>query len=122
MTRSQRQTGFSLVEMLAALAILAISGVALMNAMTTSTRAAQLTQDLTLAQITAQNMLSEQLINDRAPLRERRGDYELGGRSFIWTLEIETTSQPNLVRLRLVVADPQTEDVLYVLETLRRVV
>jgi len=122
MTRSQRQTGFSLVEMLAALAILAISGVALMNAMTTSTRAAQLTQDLTLAQITAQNMLSEQLINDRAPLRERRGNYELGGRSFIWTLEIETTSQPNLVRLRLVVADPQTEDVLYVLETLRRVV
>lgn len=115
------QAGFSLIEMLAALTILALAGVALMNALTTSTRSAALAQEMTLAQIAAQNLISEQILDtDPGQMRERSGEYALGGRNFVWTLEIEATGQPDLVRLRLVVSDPETEAVYQALETLRR--
>jgi len=117
---SDEQAGFSLVEMLAALAILAMSGVALMNALTTSTRAASLSEQMTLAQLAAQNVLSEQLLEVDQPLRARSGAYDLAGRSYDWILEIEATDQPSLVRVRLVMSDPETEEVYQVLETLRR--
>ena len=115
------QSGFSLIEMLAALTILALAGVALMNALTTSTRAAALAREMTLAQIAAQNLLSEQILDsDPGQMRERTGEYELGGQAFAWALEIESTGQPDLVRLRLVISDPETEAVYQALETLRR--
>ena len=116
-----RQAGFSLIEMLAALTILALAGVALMNALTTSTRSATLAREMTLAQIAAQNLLSEQILDtDPGQMRERSGEYALGGLSFTWVLEIEATGQPDLVRLRLVISDPETEAVYQALETLRR--
>ena len=115
------QAGFSLIEMLAALTILALAGVALMNALTTSTRSATLAREMTLAQIAAQNLLSEQILDtDPGQMRERTGEYALGGLNFTWVLEIEATGQPDLVRLRLVVSDPETEAVYQALETLRR--
>lgn len=119
-TGARRERGFSLVEVLAALAILALSGVALMNALTTSTRAAFESRQMTLAQIAAQNVLSEQLLEVRQPLRERSGIYTLSEREFEWSLEIDNTDQPNLVLVRLIVSDPDTETVYQVLETLRR--
>lgn len=119
-TQVERSGGFSLVEMLAALAILALSGVALMNALTTSTRAAILSEQMTLAQIAAQNVLSVNLLEVNQPLRERSGVYEMAGREFQWSLEIDATDQPNLVLVRMIVSDPETEEVLQVLETLRR--
>ena len=54
--RAQRQDGFSLIEMLAALAILALAGIVLMNALSTSARSATLAREMTLAQIAAQNL------------------------------------------------------------------
>jgi general secretion pathway protein I len=115
------QAGFSLIEMLAALTILALAGVALMNALTTSARSAALAREMTLAQIAAQNLLGEQILDtDPDQMRERTGEYALGGLNFSWTLEIEATGQPDLVRLRLVVSDPETESVYQALETLRR--
>ena len=119
-TGARRERGFSLVEVLAALAILALSGVALMNALTTSTRAAFESRQMTLAQIAAQNVLSEQLLEVRQPLRERSGTYTLSEREFEWSLEIDNTDQPNLVLVRLIVSDPDSETVYQVLETLRR--
>ncbi|WP_273146310.1 type II secretion system minor pseudopilin GspI [Oceanicaulis alexandrii] len=117
----RRQAGFSLIEMLAALTILALAGVALMNALTTSTRSATLAREMTLAQIAAQNLLSEQILDtDPGQMRERTGEYALGGLNFSWRLEIEATGQPDLVRLRMVVSDPETEAVYQALETLRR--
>ena len=77
------QAGFSLIEMLAALTILALAGVALMNALTTSARSATLAREMTLAQIAAQNLLSEQILDtDPGQMRERTGEYALGGLSF----------------------------------------
>lgn len=120
MNRSEH--GFSLVEMLAALAVLSIAGMALMNAMTTSTRAASLTSDAALAQIAAQNVLSTLLLEaDRSQaLRPADGEYALAERRFAWRLEVEPSGQPGLNRLRLVIEDAQTGRELQSLETLRR--
>lgn len=118
---ARAEQGFSLIEMLAALAILAMAGVALMNALTASTRSATLMQEMTLAQIAAQNLLGEVLLDagPGAP-RDQRGEYVLGEQSFAWALEVEDSGQPDLVRLRLVISEPDAETVLYTLETLRR--
>jgi len=118
---ARAQDGFSLIEMLAALAILALAGVALMNALSTSARSATLAREMTLAQIAAQNLLSEELLNaGPGPVRDQRGEYALGGQSFDWALEVDDAGQPDLLRLRLVISEADSEAVLYTLETLRR--
>ncbi|HBU61412.1 MAG: type II secretion system protein GspI [Oceanicaulis sp.] len=119
--RAQRQDGFSLIEMLAALAILALAGIALMNALSTSARSATLAREMTLAQIAAQNLLSEALLNaGPGAMRDQRGEYALGGQSFDWALEVDDAGQPDLLRLRLVISEADADTVLYTLETLRR--
>ena len=119
--RAQRQDGFSLIEMLAALAILALAGIALMNALSTSARSATLAREMTLAQIAAQNLLSEALLNaGPGAMRDQRGEYALGGQSFDWALEVDDACQPDLLRLRLVISEADADTVLYTLETLRR--
>lgn len=119
--RAQRQDGFSLIEMLAALAILALAGVALMNALSTSARSATLAREMTLAQIAAQNLLSEALLNaGPGAMLDQRGEYALGGQSFDWALEVDDAGQPDLLRLRLVISEADADTVLYTLETLRR--
>ncbi|WP_440958057.1 type II secretion system minor pseudopilin GspI [Oceanicaulis sp. LC35] len=118
---ARAQDGFSLIEMLAALAILALAGVALMNALSTSARSATLAREITLAQIAAQNLLSEALLNaGPGAMRDQRGEYALGGQSFDWALEVDDAGQPDLLRLRLVISEPDSDAVLYTLDTLRR--
>lgn len=100
----RREDGFSLIEMLAALAVLAIAGVALMNALTTSVRAASLAEDAALAGLAAENILSEQLATARgAAPGDRSGPYEIAGRRFDWRLETEPAGDPGLSRITLVV-------------------
>jgi len=118
-----RQSGFSLVEMLAVLAVLSIAGLALVNAMTTSVRTASLTVDAALARMAAHNLMSLAVleIDDMRASRSQDGDYTLAGRTFDWRFEVEPSGQPGLDRLRLVVLDARTGRELQRLETLRRV-
>jgi general secretion pathway protein I len=105
-----RDSGFSLIEMLAALAILSMAGVALMNALTNTTRAASLAEERALASMAANNVMSE-LIAERhlANLRDKNGVYELAGRTYDWTLDYEPTDSFELSALTLVITDPDTD-------------
>lgn len=105
-----RDGGFSLIEMLAALSVLAIAGMALTNAMTTSVRAAGLSQQVSLAGLAADNLLALNLAGeDGQALRDRSGIYELAGRSYHWRLEVEETADPQLDRITVVVEQDQRE-------------
>lgn len=100
-----RQAGFSLIEMLAALAVLAIAGVALTNAMTTSVRSAGFSQQASLAGLAADNLLALQLAGEGGQsLRDRGGAYELAGRRYDWRLDVEATADPELDRITLSVS------------------
>ena len=100
----RREAGFSLIEMLAALAVLAIAGVALMNALTTGLRAATMAEDAALAGLAAENLLSEHIARAAGdPPPDRSGPYEIAGRVFEYRLETGPSGDPGLVRVTLVV-------------------
>lgn len=104
---ARSETGFSLVEMLAALAVLSLAGLALMNAVTASGRSAIITHERTLGSIAAENVMNTAII-EANPLRgieDRRGTYELAGVSYDWVIEVEATPDPALRRVTLVVSD-----------------
>ena len=97
------EAGFSLVEMLAALAILAVAGLALMNAMTTGVRAAGLAQETALAGLAADNILALQMAGEGGPsLRARSGVYELAGVRYDWRLSIDAAPGASLDQVTLV--------------------
>ena len=107
-----RTSGFSLIEMLAALAVLAIAGLALTHAMTTSIRAAGFSQQVSLAGLAADNLLALNLAGEGGQaLRDRSGDYELAGRTYDWRLEVEATADPQLSRITLIVERDRREQV-----------
>lgn len=100
---ASRDAGFSLVEMLAALAVLAVAGLALMNAMTTGVRAAGLAQETALAGLAADNLLALQIAGDGGQvLRERSGAYALAGVEYDWRLEIDAAPSGGLDEVTLV--------------------
>jgi len=105
-----RTSGFSLIEMLAALAVLAIAGMALTSAMTSSIRAAGFSQQVSLAGLAADNLLALNLAGEGGrSLRDRTGVYEIAGRSYDWRLEVGETADPQLTRITLVVEQNQQE-------------
>jgi general secretion pathway protein I len=101
--RAHSQAGFSLVEMLAALAVLAVAGLALMNAMTTGVRAAGLAQETALAGLAADNILALQIAREGGQaLRARSGTYGLAGLDYEWRLSIEAAPGGRLDEVTLV--------------------
>ncbi len=108
MTRSEQ--GFSLVEVLAALSILAVAGIALANAMTSSVRAAGLARDVSLAGVAADNVMALNLAGDDGQtLRDRTGAYELAGITYDWSIDLEPTPDPSLTRVTVVIERDEVE-------------
>lgn len=101
-----RCDGFSLIEMLVALAVLSISGLALLNATQQATRGAQIIESRSLAALAAENILNTELI-ERAgqTLVSDSGHYTLAGRSYDWTLVVLPTTDTGLVRVELSVEE-----------------
>ncbi len=105
-----RDQGFSLVEVLAALTILALGGMALTNAMSTSLRSASIARDISLAGVAADNIMALNIAGEnRQTLRDRGGAYELGGTTYAWTLELEGTADPFLTRVTVIVEHEEQE-------------
>jgi len=103
----RRADGFSLVEMLAALAILSLAGVALMNAVTSAGRSAIHARERGLAAIAAENLMNTAVI-EASPIRgidDESGRYTLAGIDYDWRIEVEDTADPGLKRIILTVSD-----------------
>lgn len=102
-----RSEGFSLVEVLAALAVISIAGVALMNAVTQAGRSTVMARERALSQVAAENLMNQQILAIRPglELRESSGRYEIAGRVYSWTLDIVETEDPQLRALVLRLVD-----------------
>jgi len=99
---SQHARGFTLVEVLAALSILAIAALGLVKLMNESAIGYGGVHARALAAIVAENQLIEAVADPAAPvMSEVSGQAEAGGRTWQWTRITSATSNPDLVRIEV---------------------
>ena len=109
--RRARLAGFTLIEILVALAILAVALAAGMRSVAQSSDSASLLKQRTLALWVAQNRLAlAQLANPWPALGVRDGSVEQAGATFLWREQVTGTPNPGFRRIDITVADPARPD------------
>jgi general secretion pathway protein I len=106
-----RQRAFTLIEILVALAIVAVALAAGMRSVAQSSDSATLLKQRTLALWVAQNRLAlAQLANPWPALGVRDGTATQAGATFVWREQVTGTPNPGFRRIDISVADPARPD------------
>lgn len=101
----KRSGGFTLLEVLVALAIFAMVAASVLTATARSLQTAARLEDKTLAMWIADNRLTElQLAQSPVADGREQGELEFAGRRWQWQSEVEATSEPDMRRVTLWVA------------------
>lgn len=106
--RRAGREGFSLIELLVALAVFSLAAVALLNLAGESTRTAASLEERVLAGVVADNQAVEAVATEAPPAPGlSEGVQEAGGRSWRWTRLIAGTADPDILRIevRVTLAD-----------------
>lgn len=101
------ERGFTLIEMLVALAIFSLAALALLRlGGATATNSARL-QDRAAAQIVARNLAVE-LLSDPGPpaFGTSTGEAVNAGRRWVWTRIVGRSPEPSLQQIEIAVVDP----------------
>jgi general secretion pathway protein I len=107
-----RARGFTLIEVLVALAIFAVVAASVLTASARSLQIASRLEDKTLAMWIADNRLTELQLQETPPGDGRdQGELDYAGRRWEWLSEVEDTSDPALRRVTLWVAPRPTRGV-----------
>lgn len=105
--------GFSLLEMLVALAVFGLVVLALLNLAGESTRTAAIVEERMLAGVVADNRAVEAAIEPLPVLAHAdAGSERVGGREWRWTRSIDTTDDPGIVRVAIAVRPADAERVV----------
>jgi general secretion pathway protein I len=92
--------GFTLIEVLVALAIVAIGMAAVMGALTSSANTISYLRDKTFAQWVALNQIANlRLSGQQPPTGTSDGDTDFAGRSWHWRQEVVATQVPGVERI-----------------------
>ena len=111
MVAASRTRGFTLLEVLIALVVLALSLSAVIKATGDYTNNQSWLRDRTLATWVARNVLVEsQLKGDWPRVGERKGTLEMGGREWRWLARISQTEEQRLRRLDVEVSPIDDDD------------
>ena len=98
--RVNRQPGFTLIEVLVALAIVTIGMAALLGALTSSADTVSYLRDKTLANWVALNEIALVRTSGQLPAPGKSdGDVDFAGRKWHWHQEVNTTQVPGMVRM-----------------------
>lgn len=96
--------GFTLVEVLVALAVLAIALSAVLRTMGQAIDATTTLRERTVALWVAQNRLVEHRMRRDWPAPDTKdGDTELGGVKWFWREQVSTTPEPKIRRIEITV-------------------
>ncbi|MDP4530348.1 type II secretion system minor pseudopilin GspI [Alkalimonas delamerensis] len=111
--------GFSLIEVLFALAIFATAGLAVMRTVTEHIRAVAWLEDMTFASYVAANQLVLlQLETSWPPSEQSRGEVEMANRTWLWQQQVSQVADDDLRQVVVKVSlTEQPEDVVYQLTT-----
>lgn len=107
---AKSQRGFTLIEVLVALAIVAIALFAGTQATSALARSSQRQTDLLLAQICADNALyAIRLARQMPSVGESNSECSQAGRGFNVQLKVNPTPNPSFLRVQANVSDAQTQ-------------
>jgi general secretion pathway protein I len=96
----KRARGFTLIEVLVALAIVTVGMAALLSALSSSADAATFLRDKTFAEWVALNRIEEVRLGAQMPQKGKSdGDAELAGRKWKWKQEVLETEVPGILRI-----------------------
>jgi general secretion pathway protein I len=106
----QDQSGFTLIEVLVAVVVLALALAAIISAVVQYTGNAVYIRDKTLATWVARNKLAELHLAPTWPdLGKSDGTAEMAGREWPWRIEVDKTPDNNLRRIEVDVDSPDTK-------------
>ncbi len=98
--------GFTLVEMMVALAIFSLAALALLRLEGVTLTSTQRLTDTTVAQVVARNLAVNLLTDPRPPaFGTDQGEVVNGGATWRWTRETRRTDDVRIVRIDLAVTD-----------------
>ena len=89
---SRKQNGFTLIEIMVALMVLAIGLAAVMTSMAGSIRNASGLQERTFAHWVAMNQMAKIQLSGNKPPSTKRGSEEMAGHEWYWTIELSDTA------------------------------
>lgn len=112
--------GFSLIELLVALAVFALAVLALLNLAGESTRTAVLLEERVLAGVVAENRAVESMIEPLERIAaEPAGTESAGDLQWQWSRSVQATEEPGIVRIDIRVQAQGRDQALAVLSVLR---
>ena len=98
--------GFTLIEMLVAMAVFSLAALALLNLAGENTRSAARVETRVLGGVIAENLAVQAFVLPNPPAYgETRGETAMAGRTWRWVQTVARTAQPGVIRIDVQVLD-----------------
>ena len=117
--KRRQQQGFTLLEILVSIAILAVAGVAVMRASAEHINALTIIKQMTYSAWVAENRMAEIQLDDKWPPKSTKGKMEFAGREWFWRQKATKTTDKTMYEVIVYITETEgsDKDVLYQLTT-----